>query len=177
MKKVSCFLKVCLVLCLMLSTTNVASAATIQTDQWSEGEEVLTITDNIARSASWPTEAWDIATKGAYTGNVKSISVGYGVYTNYYFNCNANGQLRVTAELTAQYVLQTLSKCIFQVYDAVTKKLVAEYDPGYEAYDDTYISHTFTGLKPGTPYVVRFYNASGTTFSNTLSGPISVKHP
>lgn len=141
-------------------------------------EEIIIDNDIITpRSDKWPVQSWDITKKGKYTGRIGNISNGFGVYTNYYFNCNSAGKLEVTATLTATHTLPTNSKCIIEIYDAVTKKLIGSYDPGFESYDNTTISHVFTDLETGTPYVVRFYNATEATFPNSLSGPISVGFP
>lgn len=175
-KTLSRLVMVCMVMmmCYAASGSNVAFAATVEPDI---SEEFIDYSDITPRSDKWPDSSWDIATKGEYTGRIENISKGYGLYTNYYFNCNSAGKLRVTATLSATYPMPTNSKCTIQLYDAVTKELVATYDPGFESYQNTTIAHTFTGLKTATPYVVRFYNASSATFENSISGPITVKFP
>lgn len=177
MKKIlSRFVVICMIMMMCCATigTNVAYAAAAEPGFY---EELVDQNDIVTRSDKWPDTSWDIATKGKYTGNIVNINNGYGLYTNYYFNCNSAGKLKVTATLTAKYAIPTNSKCIIELYDAVTKELVVSYDPGFEAYLDTVVAHTFTGLKTATPYVVRFYNASGATFENNISGPITVGFP
>lgn len=128
------------------------------------------------RGASMPTEAWDLSS-GSYEGRIVSVGVSNGVYTNYYFNCNSAGKLKVAGTISAKYSGYTGSKCIIKIYNAVTKALVTSYDAGYGDYSSKYISHTFAGLKSGTAYAVMFYNDSKPEFSNPLSGPITVSWP
>lgn len=166
-------LMLALVMCVGLGCVSTAYAATVESNYNAE-----LVANDAMRSAEWPDTAWDIASKGAYEGSITRIFIGYGVFTNYYFTCNSDGKLKVTAKLTASYITPKVSKCIIEIYDRTTKKLVDTYDPGFEAYNETYISHTFINLKPSTPYVVRFYNASETTdYENNIFGDIKVLYP
>lgn len=175
MKIVSRILSLCMAICLM---TVIANALENYPEPIETSVDILTLTDSGdgLRGSQWPTTSWNISTNGNYSGSISSIQMGYGVYTNYYFLPDSLGRLRVTATLTALYPLYPQSKCIIEIYNAVTHNLVASYDPGYAAYLNKYLSHTFY-LSTATPYVVRFYNATVNTEHNPLHGSISVEFP
>lgn len=167
-------LALCLSLCMCLSLSAVAFA-----EPYVEDNTMPYLYDTYGgqmRGASMPTESWDLS-NGSYEGRIASVGVSNGVYTNYYFNCNSAGKLKVTGTISAKYGGYTGSRCIIRIYNAVTKALVTSYDAGYDDYSSKYISHTFTGLKSGTAYAVMFYNGSKSEFSNPLSGPITVSWP
>lgn len=172
MKRMICLM---LVLSLVLGVCPAAFAAEADATP-----EVDILTEDLTRSDKWPTTFKDIS-KTSYQGEIKNISVGYGIYTNYYFNCNSSGKLRVEATLTSGAPGYGSSKCKIEIYDAVSRDLVASYDPGFESYSNTYISRTFTGLTYGVGYVVRFVNATSGAYgdgdSYGLHGSITVKWP
>lgn len=140
------------------------------------------IISDLTRGANWPTDFKNIS-KTPYSGEIKNIAVGNGVYASYYFNCNSYGKLRVEATLTSKGAAGfTSSKCVIELYDAVSHDLIDTYDPGFEAYNETFIANTFTGLTSGKNYVVRFVNKTSLSWvpsgdSYSLRGPITVKWP
>lgn len=177
MKKCMKLFSLCLCLCLALSATGAASAAEVS--NYVRNGNTVDILDGrsiMPRGKDWPTEPKDLST-GAYKGEITYIGNSKGVYASYYFKCNSGGKIKVTATLTAMYPLPSNSKCVIEIYDAVTKALVDDYDPGYSSYNEKELSCTFSGLSTSKSYVVRFVNKTSATYDNDLSGSITVSHP
>ena len=158
---------------LCLSLCFVSASAATRTD----AQDVFILNGDLARGAEWPTSFYDLS-KSDYKAEIQNISTGKGVYASRYFECNASGELHISATMTCAYPVAEVSKIRFEIYLYDTKELVSSYAPSYYAsYNETTISHTFDGLSTGKKYVVRFLNASDVVgWDNKMYGPITISH-
>lgn len=168
MTKLKRFVSALLVSCMMFSVL-MMNAGAIDTTTFADNEAVDVLTPfnpNIELySVNRPTEYWDLSTK-SYTGSYAGLG---GLYTNYYFRPNKNGELHFYITATSEGSTEYLEvRCIKRgLATTVDSRKTGEIDT-----EKQYFEYTFSNLNPNTDYY--FQLISGGHYR--LSGYLAVWH-
>lgn len=124
------------------------------------------LSERVTSGTSAPTLYWNIASSGTYYGEFSALQAG--LYTNYYFDCDADGILKYS--YTA-YTYGGNTNLTIKCYDMTAKKYVTSYTTGTINTTEVSEKRTISGLTAGHTYYLYLGNE---TTNYKLYGTINV---